>query len=68
MSRWVATPSSSTQAGLDERLERQQLDELVDVGVAVAGQVRLAVGVEALAAGLGAELALGDERLMPSGT
>ena len=57
------------QAGLDERLEREPLDELVDVGVAVALDVRLALGVvEAVAAGLGAELALGDELLHALGT
>ena len=53
------------QAGLDERLQRQQLGELLAVGLGVALEVRLAVLVEAVAAGLGAELAVGDELLHP---
>ena len=52
------------EAGLEERLQRQQLDELCDVGLGVAGDVGLALRViEAVAAGLGAELAVGDELL-----
>ena len=56
------------QAGLHEGLERQQLDELVDVGLGVALEGRLALRrVDAVAAGLGAELAVGDEALHPLG-
>ncbi len=51
------------QAGLDQRLQRELLDQVVDVGLGVAGQVRLAVRVGALSPALGAELALGDELL-----
>ena len=52
------------EARLDERLQRQQLDELGDVRLAVAREVRAAVRrVEAVAAGLRAELALRDELL-----
>ena len=52
------------EAGLDERLQRQQLDELRHVRLGVARYVGLALGVvEAVAAGLRAELAFGDELL-----
>ena len=60
----MQTPSSSTQARLDEASSaRSSSTSSVDVGLGVAREVRLAVLVEALAAGLGAELALGDELL-----
>ena len=51
------------QAGLDERLQRELLDERVAIGLAVALDLRLAVLVDALAAALGAELAVGDQLL-----
>ncbi len=51
------------QAGLDERLQREQLDQLGHIGLPVAVDVRLAVGVEAVPAGLRAELALADQAL-----
>ncbi len=51
------------QAGLDERLQRPQLGELLAVRVGVALDLRLAVLVEAVAAGLGAELPLGHQLL-----
>ena len=52
------------EARLDEGLEGQQLDELVDVRRGVALDVGLAGGrVEAVAPGLGAELALGHQAL-----
>ena len=53
------------QAGLDERLSGSGSTQLV-VRLAVALELRLAVLVEALAAGLGAELALVDELLHPA--
>jgi hypothetical protein len=53
------------QAGLDEGLQAQQLGELLAVGLAVALDLGLAVGVETRAAGLGAQLALRDQAPHP---
>ena len=52
-------------AGLDQGAAGEHRDQLLGVGVGVAGDRLLAVLVEALAAGLGAELAVGDEPLQP---
>ena len=61
-------PLLEHQARLRQRLQRQQLDELGDVRLALAVDVRVPGGaVEARAAALGAELALGDELLHPLG-
>jgi hypothetical protein len=56
------------EARLDEGLQRQELYELGDVGIGVAGDVRLALRVvEAISPGLGPELAVGDELLHAAG-
>jgi hypothetical protein len=61
-------PLLQQQAGLDERLRAQQLRELVGIGLGVAGEVGLTLRVvAAIAAGLGAELAFGDQLLHPLG-
>jgi hypothetical protein len=55
------------QACLEQRLQRQQLAQLGDVGLALAGQIGGALGaVEALAAALRAELPVRDQRLHPA--
>ena len=53
------------QAGLDQRPAGEHRDQLLGVGLGVAGDRLLAVLEEALAAALGAELAVGDELLQP---
>ena len=52
-------------AGLDQRPAGEHRDQLLGVGVGIAGDVLLAVLEEALAAALGAELAVGDQALQP---
>ena len=44
MSRWVRDALLEHQARLEQRLQREHLDELLDVGSVVAGDVGLAVG------------------------
>ena len=50
-------------AGLDQRPPGEHRDQLLGVGLGLAGDVLLALLEEALAAALGAELAVGDETL-----
>ena len=64
ISRVVADALLEEQARLDERLQGEQLRQVLG-RVGVAGDLRLAVLVEAVAAGLGAELALVDQLLHP---
>src|SRR4029450_7858539 len=56
-----ADPLLEHLAGLDERLEHEQIRELLRVRLGVPLDARLPVLVEALATRLGAELAVGDE-------
>ena len=66
ISRAPATPSSSTRQASTSALQREALDELGRVGSTSAPRrAGLAALVEAAAAGLGAELAAGDQLAQP---